>query len=132
MVLTPEEWVRQHVLSFLMRQKQTPRVCIGVEKEVRGGSGPPGRFDVAVWHPARGQMLLLVECKAPQTSINKDMALQIARYNARMHALALWLTNGYDHRMLIWSTGAGRYDAVNELPDYITLKKMSEAGFDSR
>ncbi len=62
-VLTPEEWVRQHVVHYLAEVKKVPVALIAVEREI-ALYGLRRRFDVVVFS-RQGEPWLLVECKAP-------------------------------------------------------------------
>ena len=85
--LTPEEWVRQHALNFLVTQHGYPKSLINVEKSLLV-NGLSRRFDIVVFNPD-GSVHLLVECKAPSVSITQNVFDQIARYNMTMDAANL-------------------------------------------
>lgn len=91
-VCTPEEWVRQHCLHFLVKTVGYPKGRIAVEQKIVAG-GIDGRFD-AVVYDAVGQPFLLVECKAPHVKISQDTYMQAARYNQRLNVPYMLLTNG--------------------------------------
>ena len=65
-ILTPEEWVRQHVVSFLVNEKKIAKSHIAVEKKI-SLNGVTKRYDIAVFYP-NGELYLLVECKSPDVS----------------------------------------------------------------
>src|SRR5690606_35574179 len=94
-VCTPEEWVRQHVIQFLMVEKKTPRSLINVEKLLLVHQMQK-RYVVVVYRPD-GSIYLLVECKAPQVEITQNTFDQIARYNLSLQATYLMVTNGLQH-----------------------------------
>lgn len=78
--LTPEEWVRQHLVHYLIRHKACPSGLIALEKEI-DLYGRPQRFDVVVYS-RQGNPWLLVECKAPSVPLTSrvfDQAFQIGR-----------------------------------------------------
>jgi len=93
-VLTPEEWVRQHVVQDLL-EKGISKTRISVEKQF-DVMGQKKRFDVVV-AGKNASIALLVECKAPEVPITQDTFDQIARYQLALHADVLMLTNGLQH-----------------------------------
>jgi hypothetical protein len=94
-VLTPEEWVRQHCVMFLIHEKNKSPYLMNEEKKVII-NGMSKRYDVVVYKPD-GSIELIVECKAPEVNITQDTFDQIARYNLSMKADYLMLTNGINH-----------------------------------
>ena len=93
-LLTPEEWVRQHVIQDLM-DKGISKTRLSVEKKF-DVMGKQKRFDVVV-AGANASIALLVECKAPEVSITQLTFDQIARYQLVLKADYLMLTNGLQH-----------------------------------
>lgn len=89
--LTPEEWVRQHVLHYLVEDLKIDKVRVAVEKEFQYKSHSK-RFDVMVYHNHRPK--LLVECKAAHVSLDQSVADQIGRYNFVFESEFLLITNG--------------------------------------
>lgn len=69
-ILTPEEWVRQHVVQFLMTAKSYPKSYINVEKSIQI-NGLTKRYDAVVFYP-NGSIFLAVECKAPEVKITQE------------------------------------------------------------
>ena len=94
-LLTPEEWVRQHVVRFLIEIKGYPKSYINVEKIVKI-NGMNKRYDVVVFNQ-KGGIFLLVECKEPNVAITQAVFDQIARYNRSLNAEYLMVTNGLKH-----------------------------------
>lgn len=91
-VLTPEEWVRQHILHYLIRQKGYPKSLIAVERGIEL-NGLQKRCDVVVFN-TDGKPVMIVECKAPDEVVNQKVFEQIARYNLKLRVKYLWVTNG--------------------------------------
>ncbi|WP_298348369.1 type I restriction enzyme HsdR N-terminal domain-containing protein [uncultured Dokdonia sp.] len=116
LVLTPEEWVRQHVLQWLTNDKGYPISLINVEKEIRVGNTRK-RYDIVVFKPD-GSLYIIVECKAPKVQITQATFDQIARYNLELQADLLMVTNGLSHYYCKVDATAERYDFLRELPDY--------------
>ncbi len=95
LVLTPEEWVRRHVVSYLTTHCAVPPHQICEEYPVKV-TGQAQRADVVVVSP-NGDPTILVECKASSVDINKDVFAQAVRYNSVLGARYLILTNGLQH-----------------------------------
>ena len=100
-VLQPEEWVRQHVIHFLHHQKNTHLSLIGVEQQIKLNKTLK-RTDVAIYNKD-GSVFLLVECKAPQISIDQEVFDQIARYNVPLKSQYLMVTNGWRIISVLWT-----------------------------
>jgi|SRR5690606_29578853 len=94
-VLTPEEWVRQHVVHYLIYTKKFRQSFINIEKAFKI-NGIKKRYDIVVYNPD-GSIYLLVECKQPSVAITQDVFDQIARYNLELNAKFLLVTNGLQH-----------------------------------
>jgi hypothetical protein len=94
-VLTPEEWVRQHVVNYLITHLGYPRGLLALERGLRYNQRQK-RTDLLALDPA-GQPLLLVECKAPSVPITAATAQQATTYNQTIGAPLLLLTNGLVH-----------------------------------
>ncbi|MDR0765994.1 MAG: type I restriction enzyme HsdR N-terminal domain-containing protein [Odoribacteraceae bacterium] len=93
--LTPEEWVRQHLVHFLSGHLGYPVQLIAVEQEVEV-HGLRRRFDV-VCHDRRGAPRLIVECKAPGVPLTAATLDQVFRYNISVSARHVAITNGRVH-----------------------------------
>src|SRR5690606_4344052 len=92
--LTPEEWVRQHVVRFLIEEKKYSPSAINTETIVLI-NGMKKRADIIVFK--KEKPFLVVECKAPTIAITQETFDQIARYNLELGADFLMVTNGLDH-----------------------------------
>lgn len=97
-VLTPEEWVRQHVVHYLIEHCACPPSLIAVEKGLII-NGLQKRFDVLVYENS-GKPILLIECKAPDIVVNEATFLQAAVYNKALGVHNLAITNGMS--LLFW------------------------------
>lgn len=113
-ILTPEEWVRQHVIHWLLyHQKQSASLMRSEQKiEVNGLTR---RCDVLLYWPD-GRIKLVVECKRPQVNINQDTFDQIARYNSSLNADFLMVTNGLNHYYCKINKDQNGYQFLKELP----------------
>ena len=115
-LLTPEEWVRQHVVQFLLQDKKYPKSYINVEKLIKINDLSK-RYDVVVFQP-NGEIFLLIECKAPEVAISQQTFDQIARYNLVLKAKYLMVTNGLNHYFCQMDFKNEKYVFLKELPKY--------------
>lgn len=115
-ILTPEEWVRQHVVRFLLEEKKYPKSLINVEK-VLTINGLRKRYDIVVFNPD-GSIFVLVECKAPEIKTSQATFDQIARYNMTLKAEYLMVTNGHNHYFCQMDFENEKYEFLAALPDY--------------
>lgn len=92
LVLTPEEWVRQHVLNYLVAEKQFPVSMLSVEKELMLNDLKK-RYDVVVYDRQLNP-LLIVECKAPYIALDRQVISQALHYNLIIKAPLLMISNG--------------------------------------
>lgn len=113
-LLTPEEWVRQHVVCFLLTEKNYPKSLTNVEKVIKVNDLVK-RYDVVVYNPD-GSIFLLVECKAPKVKITQESFNQIARYNLVLRAQYLMVTNGINHYFCQMDFENEKYIFLEELP----------------
>ena len=120
-VLTPEEWVRIHVVQYLIQEKNYPKSLINVEKVIKL-NGLTKRYDVVVFQPD-GSILLAVECKQPKVAITQSVFDQIARYNLTLKANYLMVTNGLNHYFCRMDFEKENYLFLNNIPDYNPLVK---------
>ena len=120
-ILTPEEWVRQHVVRFLLEEKKYPKSLINVEKVLKV-NGLRKRYDIVVFN-TDGSIFVLVECKAPEIKTAHATLDQIARYNMTLKAQYLMVTNGLNHYFCLMDFENEKYEFLKELPDY-QIKKV--------
>ena len=116
MVLTPEEWVRQHFVHFLIDKKNYPTSLIALEKQLTINNRKK-RTDILVFN-SEGTPEIIVECKAPSIKITQDTFDQIARYNLKLQANFLIVTNGLEHFYCKMDFENETYIFLKEIPDY--------------
>jgi hypothetical protein len=117
--LTPEEWVRQHVIRYLTEEKKVPETLVRVEAEIKLYKTRK-RFDLAVCD-RNGKALLVVECKAPSVPLSQDVLDQVVRYNLTLKVKYLMLTNGLQHIFCLAGIDDGRVRILAGLPDFPEL-----------
>lgn len=115
-VLTPEEWVRQHVIHYLIIIKGYPKSLIAVEKQLTINKLKK-RFDILVFNK-KGVPELIVECKSPSIKISQNAFDQIARYNLKLKADYLMVSNGLQHYFCNLDTINEKYVFLKDLPAY--------------
>ncbi|WP_289644587.1 type I restriction enzyme HsdR N-terminal domain-containing protein [Maribacter aestuarii] len=115
-VLSPEEWVRQHVVKYLTEEKNYPLSHINVEKQIMV-NGLTKRYDIIIFNPD-GSIQLLVECKAPSISISQETFDQVARYNFNLDATYLMVTNGLAHYHCKMLKEEEKYQFLKEIPEF--------------
>ena len=120
--LTPEEWVRQHLIHYLVNEKAYPATLISVEMPLKYARMDK-RSDLLV-NNRNGQPLMLIECKAPEVGITQKVFEQISVYNLTIQAPCLMLTNGMQHYCLMAATDHSTAYFLKEIPDYENLLKM--------
>jgi len=115
-IITPEEWVRQHFVQYLINQKKYPKSLIKLEGGLRLNNMAK-RSDILVFNNT-GQKILMVECKAPSVNIDQKVFDQVARYNMTHKVELLAVTNGLQHYYCRIDFGNSNYKFIEELPDY--------------
>ena len=118
LVLTPEEWVRQHLIHFLIQEKQIPIGLIAAEMAIEINQ-LSRRCDVVVFG-IDGKPRLIVECKAPEINLTEKTFNQIAQYNAALNVDLLMVTNGLQHIVCQIDRENTLLNYLEELPDLIT------------
>ena len=112
--LTPEEWVRQHFLQFLINEKKYPASRMAVEFGLKYNSLKK-RGDIVFFNKT-GSPELIVECKAPKIKISQDTFDQAARYNFVLKVKYLVITNGMEHFCCLMENEAKTYQFLPDIP----------------
>ncbi|NJY64001.1 type I restriction enzyme HsdR N-terminal domain-containing protein [Salinimicrobium sp. CDJ15-81-2] len=115
-LLTPEEWVRQHVVHFLLKEKSFPKSLLNVEKQLKVHDLIK-RYDVLAYNPD-GSIHLVVECKAASIPITQETFDQIARYNLVLQATYLMVTNGLQHYFCQLDYKTEQYHFLTDIPEW--------------
>ena len=110
LLLTPEEWVRQHTIAWLIGSKGVPALRISQEYPVNI-NGQHQRADIVVIDDF-AKPHILVECKAPEIEIDNEVVMQAMRYNTIVQAQYILLTNG--KKLYCFEYANGKYRAVKE------------------
>jgi len=119
-VLQPEEWVRQHVVWYLIEEKGYPASLIAIEKSLLVNNLQK-RFDI-VLHNNIGKPLVIVECKAPGIKISEDTLHQALRYNSIIRAPYIFLTNGLEMYYGELNFTDASFSYIKDIPFYKEIK----------
>ncbi|WP_299459970.1 type I restriction enzyme HsdR N-terminal domain-containing protein [uncultured Microscilla sp.] len=114
--LTPEEWVRQNLIHYLINYLGYPKSLIKVETGLKYDKRQK-RSDVLVYD-REGQVFLLIECKAMHIKIGQDTLEQVSAYNHVLKAQHIMITNG--HHYLVYATHheAKQYELIPNIPNF--------------
>lgn len=93
--LTPEEWVRQNFIHYLIHEKKYPASLLAIELPIKYNTLRK-RGDIVAFD-TKGLHILMVECKAPDVKLTQNVFDQIARYNLTLNVKYLVVTNGLEH-----------------------------------
>ncbi len=119
-LLTPEEWVRQHLGRFLVETKMFPAGRLALEQTILF-NGMRRRTDM-VAYSATGSPLFLAECKAPEVTLSQTVIDQIATYNTVLRVPYLMITNGLQHFCGHLIAEEARWEWLSDIPEYSLLR----------
>lgn len=111
--LTPEEWVRQNMLQYLLQVKKYPAALLAVEKEIQLGELRK-RCDIVVYKEA--QPWMIIECKEMGVPLTEQVLMQIMRYNMAFSCSYLIITNG--SYTWGWQIERGEVSELAEMPEW--------------
>ena len=117
--LTPEEWVRQHFIHYLIEHKQYPQTLLANEIELKCGQKRL-RCD-SVLYDTKGKPCAIIEYKAPQIALTQKVFSQISTYNMLLHVYYLIISNGLQHFCCKMDYEHHTYIFLKDIPDYINL-----------
>lgn len=115
-VLTPEEWVRQNFLNYLVNSLDYPGALLSIEKEMHLGELRK-RCDIVVYS-REAEPWMIVECKEMGVPLGMPVLEQIVRYHMALPVPFLVITNGTNTWCCKLNTQAGNWEFVETLPDY--------------
>jgi len=121
LLLTPEEWVRQHFVNFLRYQKGVPQTLMKQEA-ILSYNQMKKRADILVYG-RNGRPLLLIECKAGTESVDEDVFFQVITYNASLQVPLMGVTNGLEHYFACRNT-EGNYEKLTSFPDFEEMQSF--------
>ena len=116
LILTPEEWVRQHCVQYLINNKGYPIGLIQVEKRLKVNQREK-RYDIVCFNQ-EGKINLLVECKRPDVKITQRTFDQISQYNYALKSDLIMITNGLEHYYCKINFEDKKYVFLDKLPPF--------------
>lgn len=111
--LTPEEWVRQNMLQYLVKVLHYPASLIAVEKEISLGELRK-RFDILIYHDTRPWMI--IECKEMNVPLSEAALKQVLNYNIALQTCFIIITNG--NHTAGFSLSNGQAELLASFPVY--------------
>lgn len=114
LLLTPEEWVRQNFVHYLVQVKNYPPQLIAQEKSIMLGELKK-RFDILVYDNNH-QPWMMIECKAPSVGLDETVLQQLLRYHISVPTGFLVITNGA--QSFGWKKTGGVLEAMEEMPGF--------------
>jgi len=118
--LTPEEWVRQHMIQYLISEKQYPQSLFSVEMPITVNQTAK-RCDIVLFnHEAKP--LVIVECKAPSVELTQKTFDQAAVYNLTLLTHYLLITNGINHYFCMVDFENKKYSFMKDIPSFNELR----------
>jgi len=119
LVLTPEEWVRQNLIIYLVNKKNYPKNLIRVEQKL-DGNDQFFRTDIVIYN-RNGVPKMIVECKAEKVKIKQEVFEQITKYNLQFKVDYLLVSNGIQNYICKIDHQAKTYEFLKEVPEYEDL-----------
>lgn len=121
LLLTPEEWVRQHVLHFVINYKEVPPTLIAAEYPIEVNK-MVRRCDGVIFD-REGKPIAIIECKSPKIKLTEAVLHQIAQYNFKLRVNWLILTNGLETIVAFVNQSTGSIQYFEEIPSYQKMTK---------
>ncbi len=126
-VLTPEEWVRQNFIQYLIKEKKYPETLMAVEKQIMVNQ-KQRRFDLLIYL-RNGQPHLIAEFKAPNVKITQETFDQVVRYNMALRVERVVVSNGLQHFACDIDYINNSYTFLHEIPVFCERCRVDGQGF---
>jgi len=117
--LTPEEWVRQNFIRFMIEEKGYPAAYLAIEKQLNL-NGMKKRCD-AILYDNEAKPIMIIEFKAPKVPITQATFDQVAVYNAKLKVDLLIISNGIEHFCCRVNSNTAKYEFFKGIPHYSLL-----------
>jgi hypothetical protein len=114
LIVTPEEWVRQHLLRYLVEEKNYPAALISSEGGIKVNR-LARRYDALIYDKS-GKPLVLIECKAPSVKLNQAVFDQVIAYNHNLKAKYIIVTNGLKHYCCKHNIANKKFEFLGDIP----------------
>lgn len=125
MALTPEEWVRQNFIGYMVSSLGYPQALVAAEMPV-DVNGLRQRADIVAFSRAQ-RPLVIVECKAPSVALSQATLNQACRYLSSIGAVAVVLTNGLRHYCVgLGADGGAAF--LSHVPSWAEVSEMAQGG----
>ncbi len=115
LILTPEEWVRQHWINFLINHLGYPKGLVSLEKGLIYNNLQK-RTDLVVWNK-EGKPYLLIECKAPSIKLSQKTMEQACLYHQKIKSNYLVISNGINHFSMEWNEDSKMFSQIKSFPE---------------
>ncbi|WP_372651166.1 type I restriction enzyme HsdR N-terminal domain-containing protein [Draconibacterium sp.] len=115
-VLTPEEWVRQNFIQYLIQERNYPQNLMAVEKQIKVNQ-QQRRFDLLIYQ-RNGNPHLIAEFKAPNVKITQNAFDQVVRYNMALRVERVVVSNGMQHFACQIDYEKNSYSFLKEIPTF--------------
>jgi len=122
--LTPEEWVRQNIIHFLIEEKGFSKNLMQSEYTVKY-NGLNKRCDIVIFN-RKILPQVIVECKAPHIKIDEETFFQIAKYYSSLKAPLLFMSNGIQHVFALINNSENKINFLQELPSQKELEALTD------
>ena len=119
LILTPEEWVRQHLIHYLIFHLNYPKSLFQLEAPVKFNNLDQ-RSDIVVYD-RNGKVFLLVECKAYTVKITRNAFDQAIRYNSKINARYVLISNGSEHHCFYINEEKKSVEVMDAFPEYVEI-----------
>lgn len=118
--LTPEEWVRQNFIQFLIQEKNFPAALIAIETQILI-NGMKKRCDAIVYDNHMNPFII-IEFKSPSIPITQETFDQVAVYNFKLNVDSFILSNGYQHFFCRRNSSITGYEIDADIPDFAVIR----------
>ncbi len=122
LLLSPEEWVRQNFVRYLIENKKYPPALIALEMPFKMNEANL-RSDIVIYN-RQGKIVVLVECKSSQVSLSQQVFDQAAGYNLKLNSEILIITNGLSHYCCRLDYKNKKWIFLNDIPGYSELASI--------
>jgi len=122
LLLSPEEWVRQNFVRYLIENKEYPLSLIAQEMPF-SLNDTNLRSDIVIYNK-QGKIIVLVECKSPQVSLSQKVFDQAAGYNLKLNSEILIITNGMSHYCCRLDYKLRKWVFLSDIPNYKELESI--------
>lgn len=126
-LLTPEEWVRQNFIQYLIKEKKYPGSLMAVEKQIMVNKNQR-RFDLLIYL-RNGQPHLIAEFKASTVKITQEAFDQVVRYNMVLKVERVVVSNGLQHFACEIDYTKNSYRYLKEIPGFSERCRVAGQGF---